>query len=124
MNQRQFFGPYSSTVIKAEELPPASLVEQPPLQCDYAMYDEENHVWLVKPFADQSPMGAKVFEGIGDLYCRRHGRLRPGKDDRPRNSMDESNIRQFNEWIQNQALTDAVSRIIDLELKLARYEPG
>jgi hypothetical protein len=123
MNQRQFSGPSSSTVTEAES-PPASLVEQPPCQYDYAMYDEENHVWLAKPFADQSPRVAEVFEGIGDLYFRRHGRQRPGKDDRLHDSMDEYNIRQFNEWIKHQALTDAVSRIIDLELKLARYEPG
>ena len=54
------------------------------------------------------------------LYYARFGRLRPGKDDRLHDSMDDDNIRQFSDWIKHQALTDAVFRIIELERILER----
>lgn len=58
------------------------------------------------------------FEGIGKLYEARFHRLRPGKDDKLRDSMDEDNIRQFSDWIRCQALTDAIFRIVELEKQL------
>jgi hypothetical protein len=58
------------------------------------------------------------FEGIGKLYEARFGRLRPGKDDRIRDSMDEDNMRQFSHWIKREALTDAIFRIIEVERQL------
>lgn len=62
------------------------------------------------------------FEGIGMLYYRRFGRVRPGKDSRLEDSMSDENVRQFSDWIKYQALTDAIFRIIELELELAAYE--
>jgi hypothetical protein len=52
-----------------------------------------------------------VFEGLGELYFTRFGRLRPGKDDPLRDSMDEDNIRQFSDWMKYQALDDAIVTI-------------
>lgn len=51
------------------------------------------------------------FEGIGALYERRFHRLRPGKDDKLRDSMDDDNVRQFSDWIKHEALTDAIFEI-------------
>lgn len=63
-----------------------------------------------------------LFEGVGRLYERRYHRLRPGKDDRIRNSMDEDNLRQFQEWIKHQAFDDAISRIDVLEAETERLQ--
>ena len=38
------------------------------------------------------------FERLGELYYREFGRLRPGKDDPMRDSCDEENTEQYNEW--------------------------
>lgn len=38
------------------------------------------------------------FERLGELYYREVGRLRPGKDDPMRNSCDDENTAQYNEW--------------------------
>jgi 3-methyladenine DNA glycosylase/8-oxoguanine DNA glycosylase len=61
------------------------------------------------------------FETIGDLYYRRHRRLRPGKSEpieMRRDSSSEENQQLFNNWIATQAFTDAIDRIIDLESAL------
>lgn len=61
------------------------------------------------------------FEAIGDLYYRRHRRLRPGKSEAPatyRDSGSEENHQLFDNWIATSAFTDAIERIIELELKL------
>lgn len=70
-----------------------------------------------EPMSPDQLAGA-VFEGIGALYARRYGRLRPGKDDRVQDSMSEENIRQFSQWIKYEALDDAVLRIAELERQL------
>lgn len=64
------------------------------------------------------------FEGVGRLYYRRYHRLRPGKDEPAecaRNSMDDDNLRQFQDWIKHQAFEDAIRRIDALEAKLEAY---
>lgn len=58
------------------------------------------------------------FEGVGRLYERRYHRLRPGKDDSLRDSMDEENLRQFRDWIKREAFHDAIARINELEAKI------
>lgn len=61
------------------------------------------------------------FEGVGRLYFRRYQRLRPGKDEPAecgRDSMDEDNLRQFQDWIKHEAFEDAIRRIDVLEAKL------
>lgn len=58
------------------------------------------------------------FEGVGRLYERRFRRLRPGKDDPIRNSMDDDNLRQFSDWMRHEAFDDAIARINELEAKL------
>lgn len=63
------------------------------------------------------------FEVIGDLYYRRHHRLRPGKSEAPetyRDSCSEENRQLFDNWIATGAFTDAIERIRELELKLER----
>lgn len=60
------------------------------------------------------------FEGVGRLYERRFHRLRPGKDDPIRNSMDDDNLRQFQDWIKHQAFDDAISHIDVLEAETKR----
>lgn len=72
----------------------------------------------------QNPYDANAhFEGVGRLYYRRYHRLRPGKDEPAecgRDSMDEDNLRQFQDWIKHQAFDDAISRIDVLEAETAR----
>jgi hypothetical protein len=67
------------------------------------------------------------FEGVGRLYYRRYHRLRPGKDEPAecgRDSMDEDNLRQFQDWIKHEAFEDAIRRIDMLEAKLEAYRPA
>jgi hypothetical protein len=67
------------------------------------------------------------FEAIGDLYYRRHHRLRPGKAEAPetgRFSSDEENCTQFDSWFATQAFSDAVARIIELENELENIKSG
>lgn len=61
------------------------------------------------------------FEVIGDLYYRRYHRLRPGKSEAMethRDSNDEENRTQFDQWFATKAFTDAVDRIAELEESL------
>lgn len=61
------------------------------------------------------------FEAIGDLYYRRHHRLRPGKSEAVetyRDSSSEANYQLFDNWISVCAFTDAIERIIELEAEL------
>ena len=46
------------------------------------------------------------FEIIGDLYYGRYLRLRPGKSDIYRDSNDEENVKQFDEWCKSGMLLD------------------
>lgn len=67
------------------------------------------------------------FEVIGDLYYRRHLRLRPGKSEAPetyRDSNDEENKTQFDQWFATRAFTDAVDRIGELEAQLEEITAG
>lgn len=67
------------------------------------------------------------FEVIGDLYYRRHHRLRPGKDEAPetyRDSCSEENQQLFDNWISASAFTDAIERIIQLEAQVQRGTPA
>lgn len=61
------------------------------------------------------------FEGVGRLYYRKYGRLRPGKDEPAgsgRDSMDKDNLRQFQDWVRYEAFDDAIRRISALEAQL------
>jgi hypothetical protein len=65
------------------------------------------------------------FEIIGDLYYRRHHRLRPGKSEAPetgRDSNGEENRLLFDNWIATQAFTDAIGRIVELQREIALVE--
>jgi hypothetical protein len=59
------------------------------------------------------------FESLGELYRKRFGRLRPGKDESPQTyrgqNADRENVEQFNSWVERGALDDAVSRIVELD---------
>jgi hypothetical protein len=61
----------------------------------------------------------KRFEVLGELYRKRFGRLRPGKDESPQTyrgqNADRDNAAQFNGWVQRGALDDAVNRIVELD---------
>ncbi len=62
------------------------------------------------------------FETIGSLYYSRYHRLRPGKSEAPetyRDSNDEENREQFDQWFATKAFTDAIDRIFELEEKVA-----
>jgi hypothetical protein len=63
------------------------------------------------------------FECIGDLYYRRFGRLRPGKSEAPetyRDSKDDENRTQFDQWFAVKSFMDAIDRIIELEAEVKR----
>jgi glucose-6-phosphate isomerase len=65
------------------------------------------------------------FEVVGDLYYRRFHRLRPGKDEAAatgRDSNDEENRAQFDEWAAMQLFKDALDRIAELEERVRSYE--
>jgi hypothetical protein len=65
------------------------------------------------------------FEGVGRLYHRRYHRLRPGKDEPAEcglDSMDDDNLRQFQDWIKHQAFEDAIRYIDELEAKIEDME--
>lgn len=67
------------------------------------------------------------FEVLGDLYHRRYGRLRPGKSEAPeayRDSNSEENVAQYAVWFRFYALSDAVSRIVELEKRVNDLENG
>lgn len=67
------------------------------------------------------------FEGVGRLYYRRYHRLRPGKDEpmgSGRDSMDDDNLRQFQDWIKHEAFYDAIRRIDVLEAEIERGPCG
>lgn len=54
-------------------------------------------------------------EEWGRLYYARFGRLRPGKDDVHRDSMDEENRRQYQEW--HESGLAALDAIVDLAFR-------
>jgi hypothetical protein len=65
------------------------------------------------------------FEIIGDLYYRRHHRLRPGKSEAPetyRDSGSGENHALFDNWIATGAFSDALERIHDLEEQVNSLE--
>lgn len=67
------------------------------------------------------------FEAIGELYYRRHHRLRPGKCEAPetyRDSSSDENRELFESWFATHAFGDAIDRIVELEEKLRRVEEG
>lgn len=65
------------------------------------------------------------FEIIGELYYERYGRLRPGKSEAPetyRDSNDEENRTQFDQWFATKSFTDAVDKIGKLEEQILTLE--
>lgn len=65
------------------------------------------------------------FEIIGDLYYDRYHRLRPGKSEAPetyRDSSDEENRTQFDQWFATKAFTDAVDKIEKLQRRIEQLE--
>jgi len=58
------------------------------------------------------------FEALGDLYYRRHHRLRPGKSEAPetyRDSGSDENRELFESWLATDAFKDALDRIVEAE---------
>ena len=67
------------------------------------------------------------FEAVGDLYYRRHHRLRPGKSAPPETGAypnSDENRTIFEQWFATQAFTDAVDMIIELENELENIKSG
>ena len=65
------------------------------------------------------------FEIIADLYYKRHGRLAPGKSEpieSSRNSNDEENRAQWDNWFATSAFKDAIARITELETYINELE--
>ena len=65
------------------------------------------------------------FETIGELYCARFHRLRPGKAEARetgRSSSDDENVAQFSRWIQTEAIWDATAEIRRLRTALSDNE--
>lgn len=65
------------------------------------------------------------FEAIGELYYRRHHRLRPGKYEAPetyRDSSSDENRELFESWFATHAFTDAIDRIVELEGVLSNLD--
>lgn len=62
------------------------------------------------------------FETIGDLYYRRHSRLRPGKSDVLRYSNSDENRTLFDQWFATHAFTDAIDRVAVLTDKVKALE--
>lgn len=66
------------------------------------------------------------FEAVGELYRRRFGYLRPGKDESPMvyrgQNADRENVERFSEWIRTLAFDDAIDRIVALEARLEELQ--
>lgn len=79
------------------------------------------------PDRGQNMTHTERFEIIGDLYYRRHHRLRPGKYEAPetyRDSGSEENHQLFDNWIATKAFTDAIDRIGELDAEVAELRQG
>lgn len=65
------------------------------------------------------------FEALGELYYRRHHRLRPGKSEAVethRDSGSQENYDLFENWLATRAFTDAADRIVELEKEVEKLE--